>query len=99
MPLLYVVLALIIVAVAARFLNTYVPMPESTPPIANIVLALLIVGMILWVINNYVPMAASIKAILNILVVAVTCVKVLQAVGLLPPIVRLWNNLTHRISS
>ncbi len=97
MPLLYLVLALIVVAVIARFLNTYVPMPANVRPIVNIVLVLLVVGMGLWLINTYVPMAGSIKAILNIVVVVATCVGVLQAVGLWPQILRIWNDLTkHR---
>jgi hypothetical protein len=41
MPLLYLVLALIVVAVIARLLNTYVPMPANVRPIVNIVLVLL----------------------------------------------------------
>lgn len=55
MPLLYLVLALIILAVIARFLNTYVPMPANVRPVVNIVLVLLVVGMALWLINTYVP--------------------------------------------
>jgi predicted membrane protein len=66
----------------------------------NLVLELLVVGMVLWLINTYVPMAGAIKAILNILVVAVVCVRVLQAVGLWPEVLRLWSNLTrHRTST
>src|SRR5580700_9777419 len=99
MPLLYLVLALILVAVIARILNTYVPMPSNVRTIVNVVLALLVVGMALWLINTYVPMAGSIKAILNLVVVAATCVGVLQAVGLWGGVVRLWSNVTsHRIS-
>jgi len=101
MPLLYVVFGLVIVAVAAwLFNNNHAPMPENTRSILNIVLALLVVGMALWLINTYVPMAGSIKTILNILVVVVTCVRVLQAVGVWSEVVRIWTNLTkHRISS
>ena len=100
MPLLYLVLSLVIVAVAARLINSYAPMPENTRSILNIVLALLVVGMALWLINTYVPMAGSIKTILNILVVVVTCVRVLQAVGVWSELVRIWTDLTkHRISS
>jgi len=94
MPLLYLVLALILVAVIARLLNTYIPMPANARPIVNIVLVLLVVGMGLWLINTYVPMAGSIKAILNIVVVVATCVGVLQAVGLWPQIVKIWSDLT-----
>ena len=97
MPLLYLVLSLILVAVIARLLNTYVPMPANARPIVNIVLVLLVVGMGLWLINTYIPMAGSIKAILNIVVVVATCVGVLQTVGLWPQIVKIWSDLTkHR---
>jgi undecaprenyl pyrophosphate phosphatase UppP len=95
MPLLYVVLALLVLAVIARMLNTYIPIPASAGPIVNIVLMLLVVGMALWLINTYVPMAGSIKAILNIVVVIATCVGVLQAVGLWPQIVRIWSHVTR----
>ena len=97
MPMLYLVLALILVAVIARALNTYIPMPVNARPIVNIVLVLLVVGMGLWLINTYIPMAGSIKAILNIVVVIATCVGVLQAVGLWPQVVKIWGDLTkHR---
>jgi predicted membrane protein len=97
MPLLYLVLALIAVAVAARVVNIYVPMPPNTRSIINVVLSLLVVGMVLWLINTYVPMAGSIKAILNIVVVVATCVGVLQAVGLWPHVAKIWSDLTrHR---
>src|ERR1700730_4641363 len=101
MPLLYLVLSLVIVAVAARLINNnHAPMPENTRSILNIVLALLVVGMALWLINTYVPMAGSIKTILNILVVVVNCVRVRQAVGVWSEVVKIWTNLTkHRISS
>ncbi len=101
MPLLYLVLALAAVLVAAWLINrnTQVPIPGNTRPIVNIVLALLVVGMVLWLINTYVPMAGSIKAILNILVVAVVCVRVLQAVGVWRQVLRAWSSLTrHRTS-
>jgi predicted membrane protein len=98
MPLLYMVLALIVIVLVARFANTYIPMPGSIRPVLNVVLALLVVGMVLWLINTYVPMAGSIKAILNIVVVVATCVGVLQAFGLWDRVVRSWNDFTHRIS-
>jgi predicted membrane protein len=98
MPLLYLVLALIVVAVAAWLNNTYLPMEARIKTIANIVLALLVVGMVLWLINSYVPMAGSIKAILNIVVVVATCVGVLQAVDLWGQVVRAWSKITYRLS-
>jgi len=93
MPLIQLAVAVIVVAVAAWFVNTYVPMPEKVKPIVNLVLALVVVGIFLWLINVYVPMAASIKAILNIVVVVGTCVFVLQTVGLWDRVVGLWNKL------
>ena len=99
MPLIYIVVALIVVGIVAWLSNTYVPMAASIKTILNVVLALVVVGMALWLINTYVPMAASIKAILNLVVVVATCVRVLQAVGLWSGAVTLWGNLTsHRIS-
>ena len=98
MPLIYVVVAFIVVGIVARAINTYIPMAASIKSILNVVLALLVVGMALWLINTYVPMAASIKAILNLVVVVATCVRVLQAVGLWSGAVRLWSDVTsHRI--
>lgn len=96
MPLIYLVLALVVVAVIAQVVNRYTPMPENLKRVANVVLALIVVGISLWLINTYIPMAGSIRAILNIVVVIATCVGVLQAVGLWGEIVRLWNNLIGR---
>jgi predicted membrane protein len=98
MPLLYVALALLLVAVAAKVINSYLPMDGSSKGTANIVLTLLVVGMALWLINTFVPMAGSIKAILNIVVVAAVCVRVLQAFGLWEGVVRAWRQLTYRVS-
>ncbi len=98
MALLYVVLALIVVAVAAWLLKSQLPTEGSIKTIVNVVLALLVVGIVLWLINSYVPMAASIKAILNIVVVVATCVGVLQAVGLWGQVVSAWSRLTYRLS-
>ncbi|MGD0364552.1 MAG: Thivi_2564 family membrane protein [Bryobacteraceae bacterium] len=93
MPLLYVILALVAVALLASLINRYITLPRNATVILNIVLALIVVGIALWLINTYVPMAGSIKAILNIVVVVATCVGVLQAVGLWGDVVRIWNNL------
>lgn len=79
-------------------LNNDKPAPDSITKIVKIVIALIVVGVALWLVNTYVPMAASIRAILNIVVVVATCVLVLQAVGLWGGLVRLWTDLSHRIS-
>ena len=93
MPLLYVILALVAVALLASLINRYITLPRNATVILNIVLALIVVGIALWLINTYVPMAGSIKAILNIVVVVATCVGVLQAFGLWGQVVRLWDNM------
>jgi hypothetical protein len=99
MPSVDLVLALMVVAIVAWFVNTRVAIASPIKSIVNIVVALIVVGMVLWAINSYVPMAGSIKSILNVVVVVATCVFLLQAVGLWSEIVRLWNNLTkYRIS-
>ena len=78
--------------------NSDNPVPNSITKIMKVALALIVVGVVLWVVNTYVPMAGSIRAILNIVVVIATCVLVLQAVGLWGAVIRLWNDLSHRIS-
>ena len=93
MPLLQIALALVVVAVIAMLIKTYVRIPNYVT-IANLVLGLLLVGIVLWVINTYVPMG-SIKTILNIVVVAATCVWILQVVGLWSELVRIWNRVTR----
>lgn len=93
MALIYLVVALVIVGIVARVINSYISVPTNIRTILNIVLALIVVGMGLWLINTYVPMAGSIRDILNIVVVAATCVGVLQAVGLWRQVVKLWNDL------
>ncbi len=95
MLIVQVVVALIVVALAAWLINTYVPMSRYVKLIVNLVLILIVVGMALWLINTYVPMAGSIKAILNILVVVATCVGLLQALGLWSQVVRFWRSLTN----
>jgi predicted membrane protein len=98
MPLLYLVLTLIVVAVIAGAVNTNARTPDRIKPLVNLVLALIVVGMALWLINTYVPMAESIKAILNIVVVTATCVLVLQTVGLWDRVVEMWYGMWARIS-
>jgi predicted membrane protein len=78
--------------------NSDKPVPNSITKIMKVALALIVVGVVLWLVNTYVPMAGSIRAILNVVVVVATCVLVLQAVGLWGAVVRLWTDLSHRIS-
>ncbi len=95
MPILQVALALVLIAVVAMLIKTYVRIPNFAM-IANLVLGLLLVGIILWAINTYIPMAESIKAILNIVVVVATCVWILRMVGLWGELVKIWNRfITH----
>jgi hypothetical protein len=99
LPVLYLVIALIVVALVARGIKPYLPADRRIRVIPNMVLVLLVVGVVLFLINAYVPMAGSIKAILNIVVVVATCVGVLKAAGLWEPLVREWNRLisSHRL--
>jgi predicted membrane protein len=78
--------------------NSDKPVPNGIMKIMKVAVALIVVGIVLWLVNTYVPMAGSIRAILNIVVVVSTCVLVLQAVGLWSAVVRLWTDLSHRIS-
>jgi hypothetical protein len=98
MPLLQAALALVVVAVLAMLIKTYVRIPTSVP-IVNLVVGLVLVGIVLWVINTYVPMAESIKAILHIVVVLATCVWVLQVAGLWSELVRVWNRVTKHTTT
>lgn len=74
------------------------PAPDSITKILKVAVALILAGMVLWLVDTYVPMAGSIRAILNVFVFVAVCVLVLQAVGLWSAVVRLWTDLTHRIS-
>jgi predicted membrane protein len=99
MPLLYVVSALVIVALVAIFMNASTQMPANIKSVVNAVVGLIVVGMVLWLINTYIPMADSIKAILNIVVIVATCVFVLQAVGLWSGAVKMAATLWARVTS
>jgi hypothetical protein len=96
MTSLDLILALVLVGVAAWFINLYSPMAGKVRAALNVVLTLIVVGGLLWLVNNYVPMAGSIRAILNIVVVGIS-VWVLEVFGLCNVIVRMWTDLTrHR---
>lgn len=64
--------------------------------LAYVVIGLLVIGVGLYLIDTYVPMAGSIRGLLNFVVFVATCVGVLQAFGLWPSVVRVFNDLTHR---
>ena len=99
MTAISLLIALIVVAVIARFVNTSAGIPGEIKRVVNLVVALIVVGIALWLINTFIPMAQSIKTILNIVVVVATCVWVLKVAGLWDSVVRLWNNLVgHRIA-
>jgi predicted membrane protein len=99
MPLIYVLIALLLVLLIARLNNTSLRLPGNFRVIINIVLGLLVVGMVLWLINAYVPMAGPIKALLNIVVFLATCVGVLQALGLWASTLRWWSDFrNHRLT-
>jgi predicted membrane protein len=99
LPVLYLLIALIVVALVARGIRPYLPADATIQAIPNVVLALLVVGIVLFLINTYIPMAESIKVILNIVVVVATCVGVLKAVGLWDSIVRTSNKVisSHKL--
>ena len=92
MDAVHIGLALIVVAVAAWFVNSYAPLAGTVRTILNVVLTLVVVGPLLWLINTFVPMAGSIKGILNIVVVVATCVWILRVFGIWSEIVRLWRS-------
>ena len=99
MPLLFVVIALVIVGSIAVFMNASTQMPSNIRSVVNAVVGLIVVGMALWLINTYIPMAESIKTILNVVVVVATCVFVLQAVGLWSEVVKMSAAMWARITS
>ena len=92
MTLIYLVVALILVAVIAWLVNIYFTVPKNIKTIVNVVLGLIVVGVGLFLINTYIPMAGSIKGLLNIVVFLAACVGVLQAVGLWKRIVAAWDD-------
>jgi hypothetical protein len=94
-PLIYILVALVLVGIVAWLTRTYVPVPQNARRVVNVVLGLIVVGMLLWLVNAYIPMAGSIKGLLNIVVLVACCVWVLQAFGLWGQLVRLWRDLTH----
>jgi hypothetical protein len=95
MTAIYLLIALIVVALIARFVNTSAEIPSEIKRVVNLVVALIIVGIALWLINTFIPMAQSIKTILNIVA---TCVFVLQALGVWNQVVRtskgMWARMT-----
>jgi hypothetical protein len=93
-----IAIALICVAVIAWLVNGRVSVPINVRPVINIVLGLIVVGVALWLIDTYIPMAGGIKAILNVVVFIAACVGVLRAFGLWGAVVRMWDNLTHRVA-
>jgi len=99
MTAIYLLIALIVVALIARFVNTSAEIPGEIKRVVNLVVALIIVGIALWLINTFIPMAQSIKTILNIVVVAATCVFVLQALGIWNHVVRMWKGMWARMTA
>ena len=99
MPLLYALIALIIVGAVAIFINASTQTPANVKSVASSVMGLIAVGVALWLVNTYIPMAESIKTILNIVVVVATCVFVLQTVGLWSGLVKMSATIWARITS
>jgi predicted membrane protein len=92
-------IALIVIALIARFVNTNADIPGAIKRVVNLVVALIVVGIALWLINTFIPMAQSIKTILNIVVVVATCVFVLQAVGLWDKLISMCKSLWARMTA
>jgi|HubBroStandDraft_4_1064222.scaffolds.fasta_scaffold1076540_2 hypothetical protein len=99
MTAICLLIALIVVGLIARFVNTSPEVPGEIKRVVNLVVALIIVGIALWLINTFIPMAQSIKTILNIVVVVATCVFVLQALGVWNQVVRMWKGMWARITA
>src|ERR1700722_19330720 len=98
MTAIYLLIALIVVGLIARFVNANAEIPGEIKRVVNLVVALIVVGIALWLINTFIPMAQSIKTILNIVVVVATCVFVLQVLGIWNQVVsgckRMWARMT-----
>jgi undecaprenyl pyrophosphate phosphatase UppP len=99
LPFIYIVIALILIVIAGRLANSYIPLPPPVRTIVNVVFGLIVLGIILFLIDTYIPMAGAIKGLLNVVVFLAACVGVLQAVGLWDPTVRWWTDFrNHRLS-
>ena len=51
-------------------------------PIIQLIVILVVIGVIMWLFNQYVPLAEPWKKILNIVVILLTCLWLLNVVGL-----------------
>jgi len=97
-PLIYAVIALIVVFLIAVVAKTYFRVPTNISVVINVVLGLIVVGVVLWLINTYVPMAGAIRGLLNIVVFLAACVGVLQALGLWNPTIQWFQDFrSHRL--
>lgn len=95
-PFMYLVVAIVVVALVAWLINVRMPLSEPVRGIVNVVLGLIVIGMLLGLVNNYVPMAQSIKDLLNIVVFIASVVWVLKAFGLWGHVVAFWDRITSR---
>jgi hypothetical protein len=99
MTALYLLIALAVVALIARFANTRADLPDQMKRVVNLVVALIVVGIALWLINTFIPMAVSIKTIINIVVVVATCVFVLQVLGIWNQMVKMGQGMWARMTA
>jgi hypothetical protein len=98
MPIIYALIALLVVFVIARVARTYFHLGSNFQVLMDIVLALIVVGVLLWLINTYVPMAGAIKGLLNVVVFVAACIWVLKAFGLWDPAMRWFSDFrSHRV--
>ena len=51
-------------------------------PIIQLIVILVVIGVIMWLFNQYVPLQEPFKKIINIVVVVLTCLWLLNVVGL-----------------
>jgi hypothetical protein len=99
MSAIYLLIALIVVALIARYANASDGIPGEMKKLVNVVVALIVVGIALWLINTFIPMAQSIKTLLNVVVVVATCVFVLQTFGVWNRVVAMWNSMWARATA
>jgi len=96
MPLIYALIALVLVIAVAWLTRAYIPVPQNFQVVLGLVLGLIVVGLLLWLVNTYIPMAGSIKDLLNIVVVIACCIWILQAFGVWGQLVRWSRSVMHR---
>ena len=57
----------------------------------SLIVVLVILGLVLYLVENYVPMSPPIKTVLRVVVVLVLCLWLLQAFGIVGPVLPRLN--------